>query len=114
MGARTVTADEHVRDDRTNGAGMAAFLAAGIGAFVLSILVILNETGTFATPTIYKPAGGISGRTTVATVIWLIVWALLHNRWKEREFASHWVRNVTLVLIVVSLVLTFPPIWHLL
>ncbi len=109
-----MTAAEHVGDERTNGAAMAAFLAAGIGAFVLGILVVLNETEIFAIPSFYKPAGGLPGRTTVATVIWLVVWAVLHNRWKEREIGLHRVRNATLVLVVASLVLTFPPVWHLL
>lgn len=109
-----MTATEQVRAELTNGAAMAAFLAAGIGAFVLGVLAILNETDTYATPTFYKPAGGLPGRTTVAVVVWLVAWALLHKRWKERQIESPWVRNVTLVLIVVSLILTFPPVWHLL
>lgn len=109
-----MTATAHVRSDSTNGAAMAAFLAGGIGALALGILAVLNETGTFATPTIYKPAGGVSGRTTVAVIIWLVAWGLLHHRWKERQIGSRWVHNLTLVLVVVSLILMFPPVWQLL
>lgn len=109
-----MTATEQMRDDPPNGAAMAAFLAAGVGSFALGVLAVLNETDTFATPTIYQPAGGISGRTTVAVVIWLVVWALLHNRWKARQVGSRRIRNVTVGLIVVALVMMFPPVWQLL
>ena len=55
-----------------NGAAVAAFLAAGIGAFAMGLVVILNEAGLFAAPSLYPPAGGVSGRTTIAVAIWLI------------------------------------------
>ena len=54
----------------TNGAALAAFLGAGIGAFAMGMIVILNEVGWFAAPALYGPAGGVSGRTTFAVVIW--------------------------------------------
>jgi hypothetical protein len=117
-----MTATEPVRDDVTNdiigdvtnGAAMAAFLAAGIGSFVMGIIVILNEAGIYSVPAIYSPAGGVSGRTALATVIWLVAWALLHSRWKRRQIESHRVNSATLTLIVLGLILTFPPVWHLL
>lgn len=108
-----MTATEQAHDDRTNGAAMAAFLAAGIGSFMLGLLVILHEIGIFTVPTLYEPAGGVSGRTTAAAVIWLIVWAVLHNRWRNRQIESRRIHNMTLVLIVVGLLLAFPPVWHL-
>src|SRR3546814_11456369 len=55
----------------TNGAALAAILAAGIGAFAIGLVVIVNETGLLAVPALYAPAGGVSGRTTLAALIWL-------------------------------------------
>ena len=49
-----------------NGATMAAILSAGIGAFAVGFVVILNEAGLFTAPALYGPAGGVSGRTTIA------------------------------------------------
>lgn len=66
----------------TNGAAMAAMLAAGIGAFAMGAFVILNEAGVFAAPALYRPAGGVTGRTTFAALVWLAAWALLHTRWR--------------------------------
>ncbi len=97
-----------------NGAALAAFLAAGIGAFATGLIVILNEAGLYAAPTLYGPAGGVSGRTALATVIWLIAWVVLHRRWKNREVAARGVYTLTLTLIGVGIVLSFPPVWKLL
>ena len=97
-----------------NGSALAAFLAAGVGAFGMGLVVILNEVGLFAPPTLYGPAGGVSGRTTLATVIWLIAWAVLHRRWKDRQLEPGWVHTATVVLVLLGLLLTFPPVWGLL
>jgi hypothetical protein len=96
-----------------DGTAMASVLAAGIGGFAMGFVVILNEAGLFAAPAVYGPAGGVSGRTTIAVVIWLIAWAVLHNRWKDRQVESRRVFGVSLVLTAVGILLTFPPVWKL-
>lgn len=101
--------------DATNGAALAAFLAAGIGAFAMGLVVILNEAGVFAAPALYAPAGGVSGRTTIAAAAWLAAWGTLHHRWKGRDIqATRRISAVTLVLILLGLMLAFPPVWALL
>ncbi len=103
------------REDETqqvmNGAAMAAFLGAGIGAFAMGLIVILSEAGIFAAPAVYGPAGGVSGRTTLAVVVWLIAWGLLHRRWKDRELTSGRIYAVTLLLTGIGVLLAFPPVW---
>ena len=107
-----------IGDDRrtrpANGAAMAAFLAAGIGAFAMGLVVVLNEAGLFSAPTLYGPAGGVSGRTTLAMVIWLATWAVLHRRWKDRSPAPGRVHAATVTLVLLGLLLAFPPVWALL
>ncbi len=109
---RDTSMDE--RGDSTNGAAVAAFLAAGIGAFAMGLLVILNEAGIFAAPALYGPAGGVSGRTAFAVAAWLISWGILHGRWAGREIDSSRPWLVTLLLIVLGVIATFPPLWALL
>ena len=96
-----------------NGSAMAALLAAGIGSMAMGAAVLLNEAGIFVAPTLYAPAGGVSGRTTLATIVWLVTWAVLHNRWKAREIAPGRVGALTLILVALGLLGTFPPVWAL-
>ena len=98
----------------TNGAAMAAVLGAGIGAFAMGAFVLLNETGLFAAPALYAPAGGVTGRTTFATIVWLMAWGGLHARWKSRAVSPRAVLAWTVVLVVVGILGTFPPVWGLL
>ena len=97
-----------------NGAAMAAMLAAGIGAFATAFFVVLNEAGLFAAPTLYGPAGGVTGRTAFATLVWLVVWGVLHTRWRAREIAPGRVFALTLALVGAGILGTFPPAWGLL
>jgi hypothetical protein len=97
-----------------NGSAMAAFLGGGIGAFAMGAVVLLNEAGIFAAPALYAPAGGVSGRTTLATIVWLMAWAVLHHRWKAREMAPGRVGGMTLILIALGVLGTLPPVWGLL
>ena len=101
------------REVISNGAALAALLAAGVGAFALGLIVILNEAGAFTVPAIYAPAGGVSGRTTLGVVIWLIAWAILHRRWKGREVQTGRVQTATIVLTLLGIVLTLPPVWRI-
>jgi hypothetical protein len=94
-----------------NGSAMAAFLAAGIGAFALGLIVVIHEVGLFSAPTLYQPAGGVSGRTTLAIVVWLFTWGALHARWKDRDIAPGPVVFVTLILVTIGVLGTFPPVW---
>ena len=97
-----------------NGTTMASFLAAGVGAFAMGAIVLLNEAGRFAAPTLYAPAGGVTGRTTLATILWLISWGVLHSRWKTREIPPAGVYAATLILVALGVLATFPPVWGLL
>jgi hypothetical protein len=104
---------DHKPDEPTNGAAIAAFLAAGIGAFAMGFFVIIHEAGLFSAPALYAPAGGLSGRTTFATLAWLLGWAFLHSRWKNRQIESGRVSMATFVLIALGVLLSFPPVWQL-
>ena len=108
------TTSRSMTSREVNGSAMAAFLGGGIGAFAMGAVVLLNEAGLLVAPTLYAPAGGVSGRTTLATILWLIAWAVLHNRWQEREIAPGRIGAVTLILTALGVLGTFPPLWSLL
>ncbi|HEX6250334.1 MAG TPA: hypothetical protein VFZ56_02750 [Gemmatimonadaceae bacterium] len=98
----------------SNGAALAAFMAAAVGAFTLGVVVILNEAGLLTMPAAYAPAGGVSGRTTAAVVTWLLSWVVLHRRWSGREIEGRRIRALTYALITLGVVLNLPPVWKLL
>ncbi|MGB9146262.1 MAG: hypothetical protein WCC14_10600 [Acidobacteriaceae bacterium] len=98
--------------DRPNGSGAAALLAAGIGAFALALLAIAADQVVWVKGLMvfYKPTGPLSGVTTSAIAVWLISWAILEARWRKRNVALARIGTAALALLIVSLLLTFPPI----
>lgn len=98
---------------RPNGAALAAFVAAGIGAFAMGLISLLDAAGVLPIPTLYAPAGGVTGRTALAVVIWLIAWAVLHGRWKERDMDTGRAHALTIVLTLLGILFAFPPLWAL-
>jgi hypothetical protein len=97
----------------TNGAAMAAIVSSAIGAFAMGAVVVLAEAGVWSAPAIYAPVGGLSGRTTVAVLVWLATWGVLHGRWRRRDIDARRTFSVTLVLIALGVLGTFPPLWRL-
>ena len=99
---------------RSNGEAMAAFVAASAGTFAMGLFVILGEAGIFSAPALHAGAGGVSGRTTLAIVVWLAAWAVLHRQWRARQLAPSGPFGTAIALIVLGLVGLFPPVWTLL
>jgi hypothetical protein len=95
-----------------NGGGAAAVLAAGIGAFLVAAFAILaDKIAALKTLMIfYKPTGPLSGVTTCAIAAWLLAWLILHTFWRSRMVNMGRVRAAALVLLILGVLLTFPPI----
>ncbi|HEX6925285.1 MAG TPA: hypothetical protein VF167_07635 [Longimicrobiaceae bacterium] len=109
---REVTVSVRVATHQSNGAGMAAYLAAGIGVFAMGLVVTLSEMGLLTLPVLYEPAGGVSSRTTAAVLIWLVSWGALHLRWRDSELNPRMITIGTLLLVLLGLLGTFPPFWE--
>jgi hypothetical protein len=95
-----------------NGGGAAALLAAGIGCLALAVLAIAGDQIAWmkSAMTFSKATGPLSGVTTTAVVIWLVVWVVLNGRWKRKTVEMGKVSVGALTLLVLGLLLTFPPI----
>jgi hypothetical protein len=111
-----MSADSTPSSLRPNGSGAAALLAAGIGSLMAAIFAIAGDKSasikTFFT--FSKATGPLSGVTTSAILVWLVVWAILHARWSKRTIAIGPVATAALILLVMSVLLTFPPLADLL
>lgn len=96
------------------GPAAAAFIAGGIGTFFVGLMTTLAEASagikTFLTWS--TPVGPLSGKTTVGVLAWLIAWFVLNNMWKGKDYDMRRAFTITLVLIGLGLLLTFPPIFE--
>ena len=101
------------RAEKPNGPAAAAFVAAGIGSAALGVFTMLAETfeGVGSLMELYAPVGPLSGKTTFAMVVWLVAWGVLHAAWRNKEVSWKMVWTLTLVLVGVGFVLTFPPVF---
>jgi hypothetical protein len=98
----------------SNGAALAAILGAGIGDFAMGAFVLANAARLLTAPSLYGPAGGLSGRSTFAVLVWLAAWGILHARWRGRDMRAGRIFAWTVVLVAFSVIATFPPVWGLL
>jgi hypothetical protein len=95
-----------------NGSGAAAVLAAGIGSLALAVLAVAADriAGFGKLMIFYRPTGPLSGVTTSAIVVWLMAWAVLDWRWRKKSVAMGKIGTAALVLLILGLLLTFPPL----
>jgi len=99
-----------------NGLFTAAMLAAGIGCLFLGIMTSLSE-GSKAVENFlnwYNPVGALTGKTWIAIVIWLVSWVALCNKWRGQSVDFVKMYKVTLILIALGLLGTFPLFFGLL
>ncbi|HXF59981.1 MAG TPA: hypothetical protein VNK95_00105 [Caldilineaceae bacterium] len=97
-----------------NGPAAAALLASAMGCAVIGLMTtgaVISE-GLKNALNWYNPAGPLSGKTGIGVIVWLVVWAFLHSRWKDKEVDLRRIYLWTLVLLAVGLVLTFPPVFE--
>jgi uncharacterized membrane protein len=99
-----------------NGPGAAAMLAAAVGSLVLAVIAFAADKSVPIKNSLnfYKPTGPLSGVTTVALVVWLLAWGFLQWRWGKRTVAMSRINRVSLAMLALSILLTFPPIVDLL
>jgi hypothetical protein len=96
--------------DRPNGGIIAAVLAAGLACAVLGVCVVLTEASPAVEDVmnLWEPAGPLTGKTTVPTIVYLLAWPLLHWRLRQRDLDVRRSVQVTLGLVGVGLLGTFP------
>jgi hypothetical protein len=98
-----------------NGGVAAAVIAAGVGCATLGLLVVAAA----ASPQVgqllnfYSPAGPLSGKAIVSTVVYLVAWPNLHYRLRDKQVDLYKAFMVTIVLVALGIVGTFPPVYQL-
>ncbi|MCX5893780.1 MAG: hypothetical protein NTW80_12585 [Deltaproteobacteria bacterium] len=54
----------------------------------------------------------MGGKTTVAVVVWLIAWGVLGSKWKDQALDFGKMYKVTLVLVALGILGTFPVLFQ--
>ena len=103
-----------------SGPACAAVLAAALGVAALALAHVLSEASDAfksamqSLGNVWMPgAAGIgpySGKETIALLVWLISWAVLHAIWKRRELSVGRLGAVALLLIGMATTLIWPPV----
>lgn len=103
-------------EGQPNGPGAAAILAAGIGCATVGILALAGD----ASPAIgkllnfFNPVGTLSGVSTVSIIVWLVAWFALARVWGTKTVSLGKINAIAFALLIVGLLLTFPPFMDLL
>ncbi len=110
----TKAPQESLQQTLPTGPAAAAILSAGIGVGAYGVITfvaqIVKPFG--AAIAFYKPAGPLSGKTTLAIVVWLLAWAVLHFLWRKQNIDVKYVFVLALVLMVVGFIGLFPPVFE--
>ena len=99
-----------------NGPGAAAILGAGIGCAAIGVLSFAGDASDAIGKLLnfYNPTGTLSGVTTVAIIVWLVAWFVLHRLWQGRTVSTRMVNVLAFAGLAIGFLLTFPPLMDLL
>jgi hypothetical protein len=93
----------------------AAFIAGGVGSVALGLMIIGAETNAnIRTALTWNTGvGPLSGKTGIAVIAFVVSWVILHFYFRDRPVKLARSFTISLVLIVLGLLLSFPPIFLL-
>ena len=111
------TEQEQIETRVATGEAAAAFLAGGIGCFVLGLLVTLTEipalVGLKNGLNWSNPVGPLSGKTGVAIIAFLLAWGVAHFTMRDKDVNLKTYVVVAGVLTALGFLMTFPPFFDL-
>jgi hypothetical protein len=107
--------------DKPNGPAAAVVLAAGIGAFVLGLMVTLAEmSADFASFLDFSKnyglgsgVGPLSGKVIIASAAFFLSWIGFGYAWRRRDVNFPIMFLVAMILLGLGFALTFPPVFDL-
>ncbi len=101
--------------DLPNGLAAAALLAGGIGSFAVGLMTTLAAASTAISNSLkfYAPVGPLSGKTTIAVIVWLIAWGTLGSMWRGKNVDFGRVSLAAFILLGLGILGTFSPFFDL-
>ncbi len=97
-----------------SGPAAAAILAAAAYIFVLGLLTFVAAAAEGAKDWLafQNRVGSLSGKTTLAGVVWVVVWLGLYLLWRKRDVPLTAILVLAAALILVGGLFMFPPIFE--
>ena len=104
-------------DERPDGPGAAAMMAAGIGIFVTGLFTVLSEASVpihdwLESLEFGRGVGPLAGKTILGSVGFFASWLVLGMAWRTKELDLRRWFWIALALGVVGAVLMFPPVFQ--
>jgi hypothetical protein len=101
--------------DKPEGPIAAAIIAGGVGAAALGLVTTLAEASEGIADRLRwsEAVGPLSGKVIVAVLVWLVAWAILHVVLRGRPYETRRALVVSLVLIALGVLGTFPTFFQL-
>ena len=108
---------EQVETRVATGEAAAAFLAGGIGCFVIGLMTTLAEVPALVdfknALNWWNPAGPLTGKTGVGVIAFFLAWIVAHFTMGEKEVNLKTYVIVAALLTALGFLLTFPPFFEL-
>lgn len=97
-----------------DGPPAASLIAAGIGAVTLGLFITLAEASTGMKDWLQwnDRVGPLAGKTILAVLAYFGSFLILGLVWRGKTFALRSILTAAVVLIVVGVLFTFPPIFQ--
>ncbi|WP_175407709.1 hypothetical protein [Streptomyces sp. TRM64462] len=107
--------EDFPRSEKAEGPVSAAIIAAGVGATVLGLLTTLAAASEGVSDSLNwnDAVGPLSGKSTLAVVVWLLAWGILYARLRDKPYETVRALVIGLVLIALGVLGTFPPFFQL-
>lgn len=104
-------------DERPDGPGAAAMMAAGIGIFVTGLFTVLSEASVpihdwLGSLEFGRGVGPLAGKTILGTVGFFASWIVLGIAWRTKELDLRRWFWIAIVLGVLGAVMMIPPIFQ--
>jgi hypothetical protein len=102
--------------NKPNGPIAAALLAGGIGSAVLGLVTLSVEASSAVKASMnwYNPVGPLTGKSSLGIIAFFLAWIILSYVWKGKETNFTRIATISMVLVIIGLILTFPPAWGIL
>lgn len=102
--------------DRPDGPGAAMMISAGIGIFTLGLLTVLSEASTGMNTWLAKwqwgkGVGALAGKTTVASIVYVISLIVLWVIWRAKNVNLKTAFYTGLALGIVGAIATYPTVF---